>query len=295
MMTGGSGQREKSKGGSGQWFPRLLTWGGLLLIAIGGITALPALRDYLFPQDAQSKEFVVTLTPVAVAAEPSATVIFNPPVFSTKAPAAPQAQAMVTLGPSPTPQLEALQATATDTLTPLPTSTPLPTMTPTPTPDPASLIPTRLLIPAIGLDAPVVEIGWDAGEVNDAQVSVWNVPKYFAAGWHKTSAPPGRVGNTVLNGHHNIHGEVFRDLIKLKAGDQIFLYVGATEYAYSVTELHLLEEKGRPVEERMQNAQWIAETEDERLTLVTCWPYTNNTHRLVIVALPTQPTSATME
>lgn len=164
------------------------------------------------------------------------------------------------------------------------------TPTPTPTPDPASLVPTRLLIPAIGLDAPVVEIGWDTQDVNGAQVSVWNVPEYFAAGWHKTSAPPGQVGNTVLNGHHNIHGEVFRDLINLEAGDQIFLYVGETVYTYSVTELHLLEEKGRPVEERMQNAQWVAETNEERLTLVTCWPYTNNTHRLIIVALPTSET-----
>jgi sortase A len=283
MMTGGSGQRDKD--GSGQWFPRLLTWGGLLLIAIGGITALPALRDNLFPPDAHSKEFVVTLTPVALAAEPSATVIFNPPVFSTKAPVALQTQATATPGASPT-----AEATATGTPTPWPTPSPTMTPTPTPTPDPASLVPTRLLIPAIGLDAPVVEIGWDTQDVNGAQVSVWNVPEYFAAGWHKTSAPPGQVGNTVLNGHHNIHGEVFRDLINLEAGDQIFLYVGETVYTYSVTELHLLEEKGRPVEERMQNAQWVAETNEERLTLVTCWPYTNNTHRLIIVALPTSET-----
>jgi sortase A len=249
------------------------------------------LREYLFPPDAHSKEFVVTLSPAAVAAEPSPTLIFHPPLISTKtkAPAPSQAQATAT------PQVEALEATATGTPTPLPSPTFTPTPLPTPTLDPASLIPTRLRIPAINLDAPVVEIGWDAREVNGEQFSVWNVPQYFAAGWHKTSAPPGQAGNTVLNGHHNIHGEVFRDLIDLQAGDQVVIYAGATEYTYSVTELHLLEEKGRPVEERMQNAQWIAETEDERLTLVTCWPYTNNTHRLIIVALPTQPEPATME
>ena len=49
---------------------------------------------------------------------------------------------------------------------------------------------------------------------------------------------------------------------------------------------HLLEEKGMPEEVRRSNAQWIAPTDDERVTLVTCWPYTSNTHRLVIVAKP---------
>jgi len=37
---------------------------------------------------------------------------------------------------------------------------------------------------------------------------------------------------------------------------------------------------------RQENARWIAPTDDERLTLVTCWPYTNNTHRVVVVAKP---------
>ena len=41
------------------------------------------------------------------------------------------------------------------------------------------------------------------------------VPDFFAAGWHTDSTPPGFPGNTVLNGHHNIYGEVFRDLDKV--------------------------------------------------------------------------------
>ena len=38
----------------------------------------------------------------------------------------------------------------------------------------------------------------------------------------------------------------------------------------------------------MENAAWIMPSEDERLTLVTCWPYTSNTHRLIIVARPVE-------
>jgi sortase A len=37
---------------------------------------------------------------------------------------------------------------------------------------------------------------------------------------------------------------------------------------------------------RMQNARWIMPTPDERLTLVTCAPDAQSTHRLIIVALP---------
>jgi sortase A len=163
-----------------------------------------------------------------------------------------------------------------------PTATPAPTFTPTPSgPPPASAPPDRIVIPAIELDAPVVPVGW---KETDEGV-IWDVANY-AAGWHKTSAYPGHVGNTVLSGHHNIKGEVFRYLIDLEPGDEVFLYVGEMVYHYVVTEKHLLEEKGMSEEVRRSNAQWIAPTDDERLTLVTCWPYTSNTHRLIIVAKP---------
>jgi sortase (surface protein transpeptidase) len=37
---------------------------------------------------------------------------------------------------------------------------------------------------------------------------------------------------------------------------------------------------------RLNNARWLAHTEDVRLTLVTCWPKLSNTHRLILVARP---------
>jgi len=117
---------------------------------------------------------------------------------------------------------------------------------------------------------------------------VWQVADY-AVGWHKTSAYPGNPGNVVLSGHHNIKGEVFRRLVELAPGDEIIVYVGETPYHYVVEEKHLLREKGMPVEVRRRNARWIMPTPDERLTLVTCWPYTSNTHRLIVVARPKHP------
>jgi len=151
----------------------------------------------------------------------------------------------------------------------------------------ASVPPDRIVIPCINVDAPIVPIGWHLEEQGGQKVSVWDVPD-DAAGWHKTSAYPGNPGNVVINGHHNIRGEVFRHLIDLEPQARILLYASEKVYSYIVTEKHLLREKGEPSEVRYQNAQWIAPTEDERLTLVTCWPYTSNSHRLIVVARPYQ-------
>ncbi len=175
-----------------------------------------------------------------------------------------------------------------------PTSAPGPVLSPTqePTvpapsirPPPAAAPPDRIVAPAIGMDAPVVPVGWKTVEENGQTFTEWEVADY-AGGWHKTSAYPGNMGNTVIAGHHNIRGEVFRYVVNLEPGDIVDLYVGQAVYRYMVTEKYILKEKGMPPEVRQENARWIGPTEDERLTLVTCWPYTNNTHRVVVVAKP---------
>ncbi len=48
----------------------------------------------------------------------------------------------------------------------------------------------------------------------------------------------------------------------------------------------VLNEREASIQTRMENAKWINKTDDVQLTLVTCWPKRNNTHRLIIVALP---------
>jgi sortase A len=153
------------------------------------------------------------------------------------------------------------------------------------TPDRVVASPHRLLITAIGLDAPVEAVGWHI--VNG--VSQWDVPDHFAAGWLKTSALLGQVGNTVLTGHHNIAGEVFRYLVNLRPGDEIEVDAYSQVYFYKVTTRKIVQELGEPEAVRLENAKWMLPTDDERLTLITCWPYTSNTHRLIIVAKPFDP------
>lgn len=146
--------------------------------------------------------------------------------------------------------------------------------------------PERLVIPQINLDAPVDSIGLAQVISEDKTYYQWQVPTELKAGWHNTSAPLGESGNTVLNGHHNIHGEVFRYLENLAEGDEIFLYDQNQVYTYTVSLVEILPERDQSLEVRMKNAEWIAPTEDERITLVTCWPYEDNSHRLVVVAHP---------
>ncbi len=147
--------------------------------------------------------------------------------------------------------------------------------------------PQRLIIPSINMDADITAVGLQAIQQNNQTYYQWQVPKTNKAGWHNSSALLGQAGNTVLNGHHNIHGEIFRNLIDLQEGDEIIMQ-DATEqtYTYRITFKDVLEERGQPIDVRLQNAQWIEPTDDERITLITCWPYTDNSHRVVVVAEP---------
>lgn len=155
-------------------------------------------------------------------------------------------------------------------------------------PAPTVWLPDRITIPVIELDAPVIVADFKEVTVDDKIYRQWVAPDMFAAGWHRTSALLGEPANTVLNGHHNAFGEVFRRLVDLQAGDVILVYSGERRFAYAVAQRMILAERGQPLDVRLANAQWIQPSSDERLTLVTCWPYTSNTHRLILVAMPVE-------
>jgi sortase A len=198
---------------------------------------------------------------------------------------------------TPTPSIS---PTATITLSPTPilTSTPRPTFAPdnitTPLPvrpssTPSALIavPERIEIPEIDLDAPVISVGWHTVPIDGQVFSRWDVPDEFATGWHNSSAYLGQAGNTVINGHHNAWGHVFGKLINVEPGDQVIIYSEGESFNYTVVQTMILEEENQPLSVRIENARWLLPSPDERVTLVTCWPQTNFTHRLVVIALPT--------
>jgi sortase A len=41
-----------------------------------------------------------------------------------------------------------------------------------------------------------------------------------------------------------------------------------------------------PLSERLKTGELIGPTNDEQLTLVTCWPYGVDDHRLIVIARP---------
>ena len=143
----------------------------------------------------------------------------------------------------------------------------------------------RIVAESIDLDSPVVEIGWKQIMQNSQLTNVWEVAEY-AAGWHKNSLLPGQGGNIVLSGHHNIKGEVFRYIVDLEPGAIISLLTGDQHHDYAVVDKFIVKDKGEPEAVRRENAKWVGPFNEERVTLVTCWPYTNNTHRVIVIAKP---------
>jgi LPXTG-site transpeptidase (sortase) family protein len=148
--------------------------------------------------------------------------------------------------------------------------------------------PEEIDIPAIGLHAPVVLAKSRIIKLDGKRFQQWLPPAQFAAGWHYSSATLGLAGNTVLNGHNNLYGGVFDGLRNLKAGDRVEMTAQGMAFIYEVTNVLNLPEKYESVETRIENASWLQPSEDERLTLVTCWPPEHNKNRLIVVAKPVE-------
>ena len=181
---------------------------------------------------------------------------------------------------TPAFQLPPATALPTQTLTPMPTSTP--TSTPSPTATPLPLPATRLSIPAIGLNTSVKE----SSPRQQADGSfIWDPPAY-AAGHYNSSGNPGGGRNIVFQGHNNMTGEVFRDLNKLTSGDEIILLTDAGEFHYLIQQKIIIPYVGHEVEAIPQILALTGPQPSETVTLISCWPYTTYSSRIIIVALP---------
>ncbi len=143
----------------------------------------------------------------------------------------------------------------------------------------------HLKIPAINLITAVTERGWkQVKQANGALVSEWEDVN-FAAGWHKNSTIPGRQGNVVVSGHNNVDGAVFRDLWQLDPGATIYVDQGRVRYTYVIDEVTIEPETNTTAAQQAENAAFLNQTNDNRLTLITCWPWNDSTHRVFVVAM----------
>jgi sortase A len=129
-----------------------------------------------------------------------------------------------------------------------------------PTPGPEA--PTRVVIPSIGIDALIVE--------GDS----WEQLK-LGVGHHLNTANPGERGNMVLSAHNDIYGEIFRRLDDLELGDEVVIYAGEQPYRYIVMAKQIVE----PTQVHV-----LAPTTKPVATLISCYPYMVDTHRIVVIA-----------
>jgi len=132
-----------------------------------------------------------------------------------------------------------------------------------PTPVPAMEQAIRLQIPAIQVDAPVV------------QGDNWEQLKK-GVGQQVGTPDPGSKGNIVLSGHNDVYGEVFRYLDRLTPGDTVILFTSRRQYIYVITGTQMVEPTAVEV---------MSQTSDARMTLISCHPYLIDDHRIVVSAV----------
>lgn len=150
----------------------------------------------------------------------------------------------------------------------------------------APAIPSRIVIERIRVDAAIEPVGPSNKLVGKGAVE-WAAPKNRNVGWHDYSGRLGDGANIVLNGHNNIYGGIFRKLYTLQPGDVVRLSAEGIERAYAVVEVRRVLERGQPLEVRIRNAEPIQPANDDRLTLISCWPENGNSHRVIVIARPT--------
>ena len=115
-------------------------------------------------------------------------------------------------------------------------------------------------IPAIGVEAPIVSVGFaDNGSLE--------IPGLVSdVGWYEYGALPGGPGSAVLAGHvsSSTQGKgAFWDLKKLEPGDEIIYSIGTQSISFVVYEVHTVTKATISMED-------IFITDEARLTLVTC-------------------------
>jgi sortase A len=131
---------------------------------------------------------------------------------------------------------------------------------PVPTPGPEQAV--RIQIPAIGIDAPIVQgDGWEQLKKG--------------VGQNLGSANPGQRGNVVLSAHNDIFGELFRDLDRLRPGDLVLVYTNQRAYTYIVVDTKVVQPTAVEV---------MAPTAQATTTLISCYPYLKDNLRIVVIA-----------
>jgi len=113
-----------------------------------------------------------------------------------------------------------------------------------------------------------IQTGWNAFTYNI-------VPQYGVTRF-SPSARFGQPGLSMLSGHDDIDGKIFRNLGSMRLGDAIVVNQGTHVYRYIVTSVRVV----TPDNVAMLNAPYARPS----LALISCTPYMVDTHRVVVIA-----------
>ncbi|MFG2340290.1 class E sortase [Streptomyces yangpuensis] len=133
-----------------------------------------------------------------------------------------------------------------------------------------------LRIPRLGLVVPVAQ-GIDKRAVLDKGY----------VGQYPGTAGPGERGNFALAGHRNTHGEPFRYVNRLRAGDELIVDMRGRRYTYVVGKV-LSETTERdtgviaPVPRSVVKPEYGYSEPGTYITLTTCTPEYSSKYRLVV-------------
>ncbi|MEV6377952.1 class F sortase [Streptomyces sp. NPDC051773] len=148
-------------------------------------------------------------------------------------------------------------------------------------------VPVRLLIPAIGVDTPVIRLGL----APDGTVEVPPVTEHDRAGWYRHSPTPGQTGPSVILGHVTVgrYGDgVFRELARLRRGERIEARLeNGTTAEFTVDSLRTVAKADFPADEVYGNVNRPA------LRLITCGgPRTGEEYRDNVIVFATLSSTA---
>jgi len=141
----------------------------------------------------------------------------------------------------------------------------------------------RIIIPKFSLSVPVNEIDLDGG-ISDQKVLDNQIQNALKSGvvLYPGTAKPGTRGNSFITGHSSYYlwdpgkyKDVFVLLPKLEVNDDVIVFYNQKEIKYRVVSKK---------EVWPNQVDVLRQTDDYRLTLMTCVPIGTNLRRLIVVA-----------
>ena len=104
----------------------------------------------------------------------------------------------------------------------------------------------------------------------------YDIVPFYGVTRFTSSAAFGHPGLSMISGHDDEYGQIFKNLGAVRSGDAVVVTQGAHTYRYTVTSVRVV----TPDDVAMLNAPYTRPT----LALISCTPYMVDTHRVVVIA-----------